>query len=160
MKALATLNRGIEALSAGALAVMTALVLIQVFYRYVLKDPLTVTQEVSVYAMVWVVMLGSTIAVRNRTHIAVSLVVDKMPPALRRGVMALGYCIILAFWGIMLVQGWNVADRAMLQISPSSGIPVGWVMLAIPLSAAVSILYTLELFLVDVVRVQAPGQEG
>jgi TRAP-type C4-dicarboxylate transport system permease small subunit len=157
MKALAILNRCIECAAALSLAVMTALVIIQVFYRYVLQDPLTVTSEVSVYAMVWVVMLGSTIAVRKRTHIAVSLVVDKLPPALRRGVLSLGYCIILAFWGIMLTQGWKVADRAMLQISPSSGIPVGWVMLSIPLSALVCILYTLELFWADVVRAQAPG---
>ncbi|MEW5772528.1 MAG: TRAP transporter small permease [Thermodesulfobacteriota bacterium] len=160
MRALATLNRFIQGISAAALAVMTALVIIQVFYRYVLKDPLTVTQEISVYAMVWVVMLGSTIAVRNRTHIAVTLVVDKMPPGLRRGVTALSYAIVLAFWLVMLIQGWKVADRAMLQISPSSGIPVGWVMLSIPLSAAVSILYTLELFLADVVRGANPGREG
>mgnify|MGYP000898283037 CR=1 FL=1 len=160
MKALATLNRGIEALSVLSMALMTALVIIQVFYRYVLQNPLTVTQEVSVYAMVWVVMLGSTIAVRKRTHIAVTLFVDKMPPALRRAIMTLSYAIILAFWGIMLTQGWKVADRAMLQISPSSGIPVGWIMLSIPLSAAVSILYTLELFWIDVVRGQALGREG
>lgn len=160
MKALAALNRGIEAASALCMAVMATLVIIQVFYRYVLQDPLTVTQEISVYAMVWVVMLGSTMAVRKRTHIAVSLLVDRTPPGLRRGVMALGYAIVLAFWGVLLVQGWKVADRAMLQISPSSGVPVGWVMLSIPLSALVSILYTLELFWTDVVRGQAPGGEG
>lgn len=160
MKLLSALNRCIEGVSALAMAIMTALVIIQVFFRYVLKSPLTITQEISVYAMVWVVMLGSTIAVRKCTHIAVSLVVDKLPSGLRRGVMALGYAIILAFWGIMVVQGWKVAGRAMLQISPSSGIPVGWVMLSIPLSAVVSIFYTLELFWTDVVQARTPGQEG
>ena len=80
MKPLKILNQVVEAFTALVLAFMTILVLLQVVYRYILSIPFPESQELAVYAMVYVVTFGSTIAVYRKSHIAVNFVVDNCPP--------------------------------------------------------------------------------
>ena len=138
------LNEWIQTLSAILLSIMTILVLAQIFFRYILGNPLGETQELSIYAMVWVIMLGSTIAVRNKTHIAVNYFVELLPQKLANSVNMLCYLLTLIFFSILVKQGWALMLRAMLQQSPSTGLPVGYVVASIPFCAAISILYILE----------------
>ena len=128
---------------------MTILIIIQVFYRYVLNSPLSETQELSIYAMVYVVMLGCTIAVRNKTHIAVDFIGNLLPPRLAWVMRQLSYCIMLFFFFVLLTNGWKLTVRSMMQMSPSTGIPLGYIMFSIPLCAGISILYILEHMLRD-----------
>lgn len=145
MNILEWLNEKIRCVAGVFMGIMTILVIIQVFYRYVLGDPLTGSQELAIFSMVWVVMLGATIAFRNRSHIAVNLVVDMFPPLTQRIVRCVSYALILVFLGILGVQGWSLTMRAMLQISPSTHIPVGYIAVSIPICAVVSALYILEM---------------
>ncbi len=149
MKLLEKLNQFIRNISAIALAFMTLLVIIQVFYRYVLNNPLSETQELSIYAMVYVVMLGCTIAVRNKTHIAVDFVGNLLPPRIAWIMRQVSYCFMLFFFFVMLTNGWKLTVRSMVQMSPSTGIPLGYIMFSIPLCAGISILYILEHMLRD-----------
>ena len=144
MKILNTVNSAITTLAALALAVMTVLVLLQIFYRYVLDVPFPESQELSVYAMVFVVMLGSTIAVRKKTHIAVEFVVDKLPAVPGTCVRIVAYLAIIVFFALLMTQGWNLTLRSMLQRSPTTGIPVGYIVASIPVSSFISILYVCE----------------
>ena len=138
------LNNWIQALSAVLLGIMTLLVIMQIFFRYILGNPLGETQELSIYAMVWVIMLGSTIAVRNKTHIAVSYFVELLPGSIARTVRGICYLLTIAFFAILSYQGWALMIRAMLQRSPSTGLPVGYVVAAIPVCAVISIFYVAE----------------
>lgn len=141
---LGKLNNWVQNLSAILLGIMTILVITQIFFRYILGNPLGETQELSIYAMVWVIMLGSTIAVRNKTHIAVNYFVELLPQNLTNIVNKICYMLTLVFFVILTQQGWALMTRAMLQNSPSTGIPVGYVVASIPFCAAISILYILE----------------
>ncbi|WP_461210241.1 TRAP transporter small permease [Desulfocurvus sp. DL9XJH121] len=149
MKILERLNELIRNLSAIALGFMTVLVIVQVFFRYVLNHPLSETQELSIYAMVYVVMLGCTIAVRNKTHIAVDALGALLPARMAWAVRKLSYSVMLFFFVVLLINGWKLTLRSMMQMSPSTGIPLGYVVFSIPLCAAVSILYVVEHMLRD-----------
>ncbi len=144
MKVLDVLNRIVQALAAAFLAVMTVLVLIQVFFRYALGDPLGSPQELSIYCMAWVIMLGASAAVRHDTHISVTFVVARMPPPLRRLARWVNQALVVTFFAILAWQGWLLTTRAMLQMSPTTGIPVGWIVLAIPLCSVISIAYVVD----------------
>jgi len=149
LKALELLNKIIVNLSAAFLGIMTVLVLIQVFFRYVLNNPLSESQELSIYAMIYVVMLGCTIAVRNKTHIAVEIIIDILPDKLSNYLRSLTYIVMISFFGVLLAQGWTLTVRSMLQKSPSTGIPVGYISFSIPLCAFISILYLIEHLIKD-----------
>lgn len=152
MKILDLLDRAIQVLSAAFLAVMTVLVLIQVFFRYVLGDPLGTTQELAIYCMAWVIMLGASAAIRHGTHINVTFFVECLPQAPQKVARWASYLLIIGFFAILGKEGWALTARAMVQMSPSSGLPVGWIVLAIPLCSVISILYVIEQMIRDLRR--------
>ena len=123
---------------------MTALVLIGIVCRYCLSVPFPEGQELAIYAMVYVVMLGSTCAVYNKTHIAVTFLVEKFPLNLRFVVRLLSYAAMIVFFYLLLDYGWTLTQRSMMQMSPSTGIPVGYIVISIPISAAISIVYIIK----------------
>lgn len=150
MKLLKWLNTLIMAFSGVALAFMTIMVLLQVLYRYALKLPFPESQELAIYAMVYVVMFGSTIAVYNKSHIAVSFIVDKCPDGLKLLCRIIAYCALIVFYYLLITEGYALSMRSMLQSSPSTGIPVGYVVASIPISSAISLLYILGQFYTDI----------
>lgn len=145
MKLLDYINKFVTVCAGLMLGFMTVLVLLQILCRYILQTPFPEGQELAVYAMVYVVMFGSTIAVYNKTHIAVTFIVDKFPDPFRFALRIVAYLAMIVFFGLLIWYGWALMLRSMRQISPSTGIPVGWIVASLPASAAISILYILKL---------------
>ena len=139
MKFLNGLDRFIGAVCGVTMALMMLLVLQQVLFRYVLKIPSPATQEIAIYCMVYVAMLGSVMAIRHKTHVAVNFVVDRLPPRFASAVRSISYLIVILFW-----QGCKLTQRATFQHSTTTGITVAYIMVSIPISAALSIIFTLE----------------
>lgn len=148
-------NSFIKTLSGIVLGLMILLVLIQVLFRYVLKLPVAEAEEFARFSLIWAVMLGSTIAVRQKSHIAVEFFVDMFPPAVQRIIRSIAYVAYLAFMAILVIYGWKLAIKGMTQISPSTQIPVGWIAMSIPVSGFISLFYILENFYRDVIQTQA-----
>lgn len=138
------INQAVRIATGILMAVMTTLVLIDVFWRYMLNSPLGWPQEVSVMCMVWIVMLGTATAVRKRSHIAVTMLVDALPPAMKRPMILFSYGVQLVVFYLVATQGWFVAVRAMRQLSTITGIPQGYVAGAVPVCGALCMLYILE----------------
>ncbi len=92
-------DRAGDILLIGLNAVMVAIVLGAVFFRYVLNDSLSWSDELVRYLFVWFSLVGSALVLREREHIRVEYFVEKFPPRLRRGVevaMAAGVCLFHA----------------------------------------------------------------
>lgn len=53
---------------------MTIIVLAQVFFRYVLGDALTWSEEASRFLMVWLTFLASTVAYLEKSHVALDII--------------------------------------------------------------------------------------
>ena len=150
MKPLKLLNDLVTAFTALVLAFMTILVLLQVIYRYILSMPFPESQELAVYAMVYIVTFGSTIAVYRKSHIAVNFIVDACPPKLGLIVRCIAYVALIIFFYLLVTEGWTLTMRSMRQMSTTTGIPVGYIVGSIPVTAAISILYVFEQFYLDV----------
>ena len=73
MKPLKILNDIVMGFTALVLAFMTILVILQVIYRYILSQPFPESQELAIYAMVYVVMFGSTVAVYKKGSSCISV---------------------------------------------------------------------------------------
>ena len=134
----------VRILSAILLGLMTLLVLIQVFWRYVLNTPLGEPLELSVMCMVWATMLGTASAVRNKSHIAVTMLADAVPPTVRRVMTFVTYGVMLIVFYLISTEGWTVVLRGMRQMSTITGIPHGYVALSIPVCGWLSVVYILE----------------
>jgi len=112
-------ERAIDALAIAAFSGILLCVLLQVFFRYVLNDPLTWSEELARYLFIWCAFLGWIVASRKRSHLAMTFVVDEMPPRAQAAIgAAIEIATILFAWilgtrGARLVaNNWDVENVA------------------------------------------------
>ncbi|MFC7376735.1 TRAP transporter small permease [Brachybacterium sp. GCM10030267] len=134
------------------LVLMTALVLYQVFTRYVLGSPVAFTEELVRYALIWVSFVGATYAFLQREHMALTIVRDRLPVRARRGLVLAIDLLILALAVLVLgIGGAMLAWDSRENISALLGISRGLVYLIGPITGA-AIALAQVLNILDLVR--------
>jgi TRAP-type C4-dicarboxylate transport system permease small subunit len=136
MRGLNVLARAAEQSCFLAVIVMTGLTLIQVVLRYIFRMPLVWTEEASVFLMIWMAFVGAGVAMRRGAHIAMTVLVERFPPGVTRGFIALSRLLMLAFLAVVAWQGWLLAMSVGGQRSPALAIPMTWPYLTMPFGAA------------------------
>lgn len=133
---LTRLCRAMEALVALLLAVLIAVNLTAVFFRYGLNDSLVWTEETLRYTMIWIAMVGGAAALFRNEHMGVDLLVMMDIPWLTRLVRAVILIIVGIFAVLLLWYAVPMAERNMAQVSPAARIPMVWPYLAVVVGAA------------------------
>ncbi len=70
-------------IAVASFAVMLITFLIQIFFRYVMDDPLTWPFELTTVTFVWAVVLGASYAMRRREHLMFTLLYDRLSERLQ-----------------------------------------------------------------------------
>ena len=115
----------------------------QVISRYILHNPSTITEEFIRYGLVWLSMLAAAYAVGTKSHIAITLLSERLKDTKKVVIDIfiqfgfLLFAIIIMFYG-----GIRAVILTMAQISPSLNLPMGFVYLALPVSGILIILYS------------------
>lgn len=141
---LETLIKGLASLCLGAVFV---LVTAQVASRFIFNFSFAVASELSIYAMVWAVFLGAAVAFRGNRHISMDFVKKTAPPALARLMDIVIFIGLIIFLGVIILQGYDLSLRAMRQVSPAAGLPVGYVSMALPICSVLALIFLIESFL-------------
>ncbi len=89
---------------------MSALVFLQFFTRYVMNDSFAWTEELAVYCLIPVVFIGSAMCVRRSRHIQVNILYRYLPAPLGRACSTLVDLIGIVFFGYV---SWLVARYAL-----------------------------------------------
>jgi TRAP-type C4-dicarboxylate transport system permease small subunit len=118
-----------------------------VFYRFVLHDPITWSEEAARYMMVWVTFLGAGYAMGKGKHIGVTMFVEKLPGGVRRKVIFVAEAVIMLFLAAVTVQGVKLIVSLWVQTSPAMDLPMWLPYLAIPVGAVYMFLHLLRLML-------------
>ncbi|WP_428688032.1 TRAP transporter small permease [Roseibium sp.] len=141
------LMHGVEVVSALLLLAVIAMNLAQVFFRYVLVDPLSWTEETMRYATTWMVMLAGSAALLRNEHMAIDLLGERAPARLKRFRRLLVLGCIAAFCFLLMWEGIPAAIKNFRQVSPSVRIPMTFPYLAIPVGAALMFIKSIILML-------------
>jgi TRAP-type transport system small permease protein len=136
-----------------SMAAMTLDCIFGVFFRYVVQDALTWTEETARYLMIWMGFLAMGLALREGGHIAVELVLERMPPELQRKTLALVRLLGVGFLLAVIGAGWVLIGRVSGQRTPVLGISMMWPYLAIPVGCLLTAIEMVALML----REPAPG---
>jgi uncharacterized RDD family membrane protein YckC len=96
-------NRITEGLLVVILSGMAVVVFLQVIFRYLLNLPLFWTEEFARYSLVWASLLGSAVAVKRGQHIAVTIFMDRLPKALRRGLTIFALISVATILAIIVI---------------------------------------------------------
>lgn len=126
--------------------IMSIIVLLQVFFRFVVYMPFPWSEEIARYLMIWVGMTGSFVALRKGRHIGVSFLMERLPAAVTRVLTPLIQLALIAFLAVIAVQGGKLAFFNAAQKSPAMMIPMVYPYLAIPVGALLMILELTAVF--------------
>lgn len=146
MKLLDLLEKITKCLAALFLGAVFVLVVAQVASRYLLEFSFAAASELSIYAMVWSVFLGAAVAFRSNQHIAMDIVKKLAPDGLARVFSIVIFFSLTLFLGVIIVNGYDLSMRAMRQVSPAAGLPVGYVSLAMPVCSVLALVFLIENF--------------
>jgi TRAP-type C4-dicarboxylate transport system permease small subunit len=137
------INRVTEYVIAAMMAAMTIIIALQVFYRYVLNDPLSWTEEISRYLMIWICFLGSAMALKYGEHISVTFLQERLPLRIRQVV---GYGIgltVLAFFSLATWEGVLMTIQVSEQQAPATWISMAWAYSCIPVGCSFMMFHAL-----------------
>ena len=98
----AWLHARAENILAAMLAVMFAVFILQIVFRYGLNLPIGWTHEISVVLWVWLVLFGTAFVVRDHEEIRFDLIYGTAGPRMFRGMVVLTAIIVIALFLISL----------------------------------------------------------
>lgn len=121
------------------LIVVTLEVIMGVFYRYVLRDPIYWSEEVARYILVWMAMLGASVGTQKREHLRLDSFTDKLPLHVQKVLeMLLNIFIVVMLllvfpWLMQWLRGSGVTTRSpavqMPMFVPLGSLAVGLVLI-------------------------------
>jgi len=146
-KAWAGIVRGLEWLTIVLFAALTLDVVWGVVSRYVLGAQSRWTEELAIYLLVWVSLLGAALMFRERGHLGVDYFVGKLDPAARRLAAVIAEIAVIAFAGFVLTYGgWMLVIETLRsgQVTPAMGWKVGYLNVVVPLSGLCVMAFSIE----------------
>lgn len=117
--------RWMEHLLVLGMIVMCMLVFWNVVLRYGLRSGIPISVEISRLIFVWIIMLGSVVALREGAHLSVDAVINRLPVRARIKVLWVSHllmlgCCWLVFWGCLRQTQLNWSNHL-----PLSGVSSG-----------------------------------
>lgn len=124
------------------LAVMTILVSYQVFARFILHSPSAITQTLSQYLFVWMIMFGSAYVFGVREHLTIDLIRDKFSPRLEMIIEILSNIVLAVFIILVCIYGgWNYTQGQAVQIDPALLISKAILYISQPVTGVITLYY-------------------
>jgi TRAP-type C4-dicarboxylate transport system permease small subunit len=144
MKRLAAIaERATNVLAIACFVAMFACVLAQVVFRYFLGSPLTWSDELARYLFVWCSFLGWVVAARRRSHLAVTMGRERLPPRAQAALQLCGALAAVAFAAILAFHGARIAERNWDVDTTALLLSMGFVYAIVPLAALAVAAYAL-----------------
>lgn len=127
-----------------AIFAMTLIIFLQVISRYVFNSPLVWSEELSRYLFVWISFLAIADAVRTKSHIALSVLTDKMSEDKKIIISKLNNCFVFIIGIIITYGGIILMNLGIHQSSATLGVPMFLVYLVIPVSGVLISMFSIE----------------
>jgi C4-dicarboxylate transporter DctQ subunit len=139
------LSRLVESLVVLLAGIIVAIVTAEVTLRYLFSHSMIFTEELSRYLMVWIVFLGSALAIRDGSHIHIQILVKRLGPRMQQNVKLASYALIIAFLVFITVEGLKILPRQLQQMCITIDISLFYFYLAIPVGSILMIIFLLPI---------------
>lgn len=132
------LNKVIEVFCVFLLVILVLDVWLGILARYIIPLPLTFTEELARYLMIWMALLAVSCGVVYRDHIGVEYVITRVPVSLQRWLKLAFDVIAFIFFFALLWYGIDFVERGFRRVTMIYGMPKGYPFIGVPLAAAVA----------------------
>ena len=115
--------------------IMSINMFLQVFSRFVLKNPFRFPEELARFTYVWIVFLGSSIAIKDNRHINIDYFRDRLPKNIRflahlvTDFFSVVLIIFVIIWGIKFTKFSHIMRSSALELPMSylaASLPLGF----------------------------------
>jgi len=130
-----------------SLAGMSVLVFLNVVLRYFFDSGITWSEEMSRFLFVWMVFLGAIAALKERMHLAVDIVINRLSPGLKKFFAVISHSLVLYVLWLVLDGSWKMTWLNMASKAPATGISLGFVYgIGVVASLSMAVIVILRLF--------------
>jgi TRAP-type C4-dicarboxylate transport system permease small subunit len=125
-RVLDAVDRVISGVIIVSMAVLTIVVALQVFYRYILNDSLRWGWDIPRLCFIWVILLSIPLGIRYNAHVGIDIVVQRLRPATQRAILMFNAFFMLvlsltaAYYAVILAH--DTLDQMMPGINLSVGL--------------------------------------
>ncbi len=133
----------IDNLGAAIVLAIIVLTFLQVFFRYILARPLSWSEEMARYFLIFLAAVGSAMAMYSGGHIVIETFIKKLPPGIKRVHQFFKAFCILAFLAVVAYYG--VAFAVLNSSQRSASMPwlsMFWPNITIPAGAVLMGVFT------------------
>ncbi|MBM7573588.1 TRAP transporter small permease [Aquibacillus albus] len=123
MKVLKILNGTLNAIVTLILGSLVFLVFLNVVLRYLFDSGLTWSEELARYMFVWVVFLGAVVAMKDKSHIGVDLLLGAVPLKVQKVLYFISNIIVIVVLGIFIQGLFKQIELNKMITGPATGIP-------------------------------------
>lgn len=149
--------RGCKYATISLVGVITVVVCAGVFWRYVLNDSLSWTEETAKFLMVWMVFTGIPIALKTGGHAAIDALPKALPARGRQTLNVFIYLVIVLLAAVLVYQGCGFAWNARVQNTATTQVSMMYVFSAMPFGGGIMFLVALEMMMQSIVGIFKPG---
>ena len=132
-------------IAGSCLVVMTLIIPLGVYFRYVLNSALAWPEPAATIMMIYFSFLGGAAVYRANVHIAMVAIIDNVRPAARQVMLAVVHLCMIVTSLFMLFYGQHLVSITWNQvIADFPWLRVGWTYLPIPLCGLLTLLFIVE----------------
>jgi len=129
---------------------LTATIFFEVFFRYVIKNPLIMTEELSRYTMIWLTFVAAPVALRRKAHVGMDILKKYYSGRKNMNILKiLSQLIIIIFLLFLIYFGCKHVLEVQSQISAALRISMSWPFLSIPIGGFLMLIQQIALMLDD-----------
>lgn len=119
-----------------------AVMLAQIWFRYVLNSSLLWSEEIALWGLIWVVFLGGAAVARGWGHVHVPVFVRLLRGRSRAVAVIAAKVAVIVFLVLLAVIGLVAFGGSFHRVSMTMGVSTKWAKLAIPVGAALMAAFT------------------
>jgi C4-dicarboxylate transporter DctQ subunit len=133
----------------GMVAIMTIIIIFQVFMRYLFLYSLSWSEEVARYLMIWVAFLGASLALKYGFHIGVEFIITRIPEKARAWINLVAKLSILLFLIFFTIGGFLISWAVRDQDSPALLFSMAYAYLSAPVGGLFMVIQLLNALVED-----------
>ncbi len=137
-------NKIIEAIIAFLMGSIIVIIFLQVFFRYVLKNPLGWTGEAACYLFVWMIFIGTYRLLRDREHMCIDILFKKLGTNWQKICSIVYYLLLIPLASILMIYGFSFAKKFIFNYSPALQLPLGWIYSILPITGFLFLILAIE----------------
>ncbi|SFL46015.1 C4-dicarboxylate transporter, DctQ subunit [Gracilibacillus orientalis] len=149
-----------ESFAVFSMIVASILIFVQVILRYLFNFSLIWSEETARFLVIWLVLIGSSIAVREKGHATVDALVAFLPSAGKKffsifaNLAGIVFCLIMILAGSEMVS--SVVELG--NVTPALGVPMAIPYLTVPVGGGLMLFRFVQMLVVDVKRSYSDDQ--